>query len=68
MKKYIPKLVDGTQDQYKIYCDNRATMLAGDQLDMELVSLYSVWLAIEKCEGDLDLLKFLLPKCTEDLK
>lgn len=62
MKVYIPKLVDGTDDQYKIYTDNRGTMLCGDQLDDEFVKLSSVWQAIESSEGDLDFLKFKLPK------
>jgi hypothetical protein len=62
MKVYIPKLVDGTDDQYKIYTDNRSTMLCGEQLDDEYVKLSSVWAAIESCEGDLDFLKFKLPK------
>ena len=62
MKKYIAKLVDGTDDQYKIYSGEKETMLCGDQLDSEFVKLESVWSAIEKCEGDIDFLKFLLPK------
>lgn len=62
MKVYIPKLVDGSDDQYKIYTDNRGTMLCGDQLDDEYVKLSDVLLAIESCEGDLDFLKFKLPK------
>jgi len=59
---YIPKLVDGTDDQYKIYTDNRGTMLCGDQLDEEFVKLYAVIEAIDSCEGDIDFLKFKLSK------
>lgn len=62
IKKYIPKLVDGTDDQYKIYTDNRGTMLCDDQMDEEFVKLSAVWAAIESCEGDIDFLKFKLPK------
>lgn len=62
MKKYTTKLVDGTYDQYKIYTDNRGTMLCDDQLDDEFVKLSAVYFALEKCEGDMDLFKFLLPK------
>ena len=62
MKVYIPKLVEGTDDQYKIYTDNRGTMLCGDQLDEPFVKLHQVIHAIETCEGDIDLLKFKLAK------
>ncbi len=62
MKVWTPFLVDGTEDQYKIYSDNRGTMMCDDQHTTELVSLDSIYVAIEKCEGDIDLLKFLLPK------
>lgn len=62
MKKYIPKLVEGTDDQYKIYTDNRGTMLCGDQMGEEFVKLHMVWDAIERCEGDIDYLKSMLPK------
>lgn len=65
MDKYILKLVDGTDDQYKIYFDNNGKMLCDDQLEQEFVKLDSVWAAIEKCEGDIDFLKFLLPKQSE---
>jgi hypothetical protein len=60
MKKYIPKLVEGTDDQYKIYTENRGTMLCGDQLDEEFVKLEQVLFAIETCEGDINYLKFML--------
>lgn len=60
MKKYIPKLVEGTDDQYKIYTDNRGTMLCGDQLDQEFVKLDDVIVALESCEGDIDYLKHKL--------
>lgn len=66
MKKYLPKLVDGTEDHYKIYVDNMGKMLGGDQYDMEMVSLSAVHEAIKNCEGDIDFLKFILPKLTED--
>ena len=62
MKKYTPKLVEGTDDQYKIYTDNRGTMLCGDQMGEEFVKLHLVWDAIERCEGDIDYLKHMLPK------
>lgn len=62
MKKYVPKLVDGTDDLYKIYTDNRATMLCGDQLDEPLVKLHDVLAFLDKCEGDVDFLRFKLEK------
>lgn len=62
IKTYTPKLVDGTDDQYKIYADNRGTMLWGDQLDEEFIKLSSVWALIEMAEGDLDFVKFKLPE------
>lgn len=62
MKKYTPKLVEGTDDQFKIYTDNRGTMLYGDQLDEEFVKLADVLEALDSCEGDLDFFKFKLPK------
>lgn len=60
MKRYIPKLVEGTDDQYKIYSDNRGTMLCGDQLGEEFVKLVDVEIALKTCEGDLDFFKFKL--------
>lgn len=60
MKIYIPKLVEGTDDQYKIYTDNGGTMLCGDQLNDEFVKLSTVEDAIESCEGDIDYLKHKL--------
>lgn len=62
MKVYIPKLVDGTDDQYKIYTGNRGKMLCDDQLDEEFVKLSDVLLALESCDGDLDYFKFKLPR------
>lgn len=62
MKKYIPKLIDGTDDQFKIYVNDRGTMLSGDQLDEEFVKLSDVVAAIEASQGDIDFLKFKLPK------
>ena len=62
MKVYIPKLVDGTDDQYKIYTDNRGTMLCDDQLDQEFVKLEDVLCALESCEGDIDYFKSKLPR------
>ena len=62
MKKWTPFLVDGTEDQYKIYSDNKGVMLCDEQNTTELVKLDDVMLAIEKSEGDFDLFKFLLPK------
>jgi hypothetical protein len=58
----MPVLIEGTDDQYKIYTDNRGTMLCGDQLDEEYVKLHEVLHAIETCEGDIDFLKHKLPK------
>jgi len=48
MKRYVPMLVEGTDDQYKIYTDNRGTMLCGDQLGEEFVKLESVRVNLEK--------------------
>ena len=62
MKVYTPKLVEGTDDQYKIYADNRGTMLCGDRLDEGFVRLSAVWAIIELAEGDLDFVKFKLPE------
>jgi len=62
MKKYIPRLVEGTDDQYKIHTDNFGTMLCDDQLDAEFVKLDAVWAALEASEGDLDFFKHKLPK------
>jgi hypothetical protein len=62
MKKYTPILVEGTDDQYKIYTDNRGTMLCGDQLDDEYVKLTQVWDLIERSKGDLEFVKSKLPK------
>lgn len=62
MKVYIPHLVDETDDQYKLYSDNRGTMLCDDQSITELVKLDDIMFALEKCEGDLDYFKSLLPK------
>lgn len=64
MRKYIPKIAEGTDDQYTIHTDNFGTMLCGDQLDTEFVKLEDVWSAIEASEGDLDFLKHKLPKVT----
>jgi len=61
MKVYIPKLVEGTEDQYKIYTENRNTMLCDEQLDAEFVKLSDVFRALDECEGDLDYFKFKLP-------
>lgn len=66
MKVYIPKLVEGTDDQYKIYTDNRSTMLCGDQLDEPFVKVSAVLSAIEACEGDIDFFKFNLPAANKD--
>lgn len=55
-------LVEGTEDQYKIYTDNRGTMLCDEQNTTELVKLDDVMFALEKCEGDLDYFKSLIPK------
>lgn len=60
IKKYIVKLVEGTDDQYKIYTDNRGTMLCGDQFNEEFVKLEDILFAIEFCEGDLDYLKLIV--------
>jgi hypothetical protein len=60
MKIYIPKLVEGTDDHYKIYTDNRTVMLCDDQLDEQFVKLSAVIDYIETCEGDLDFFKFKL--------
>jgi hypothetical protein len=62
MKVYAAKLVDGTDDQYKIYTDNRGTMLCDDQWDGDFVKLSDVLAAVDACEGDIDLLRFKLPK------
>lgn len=64
MKKYVPILVNGTDDQFKIYTDNRGTMLCGDQLDDEYVKLTSVWNAIERSRGDMESFILELPKST----
>jgi hypothetical protein len=71
MKIWTPILVDGTEDQYKIYTDNKGTMLCDDQDTTELVKLDDVMFALKKCEGDIDMFKFLLPKSKwpyEDVK
>lgn len=63
MKRYIHKLVDGTDDQYKVKVigsDDVGKLLCGDQWDEVFVTLYSVIEEIDKCEGDLDFLKFKL--------
>lgn len=62
MKTYIHKLVDGTDDQYKVKVigSKNGTLLCGDQNDEVFVKLYSVIQEIDKCEGDIDFLKFKL--------
>jgi hypothetical protein len=63
MKTYIHKLVDGTDDQYKVSVHgghDRGLLLCGDQLDEVFVKLYSVIDFIDTCEGDVDFLKFRL--------
>jgi len=60
VKKYIPKLVEGTDDQYKIYNEDRSVMFCGDQLDEEFVKVEDVLSAIESAEGDIDYLEFKL--------
>lgn len=70
MKMYVHKLVEGTDDQYKVKVLNgndRGNLLCGDQLDEKFVKLYNVVEEIDKCEGDIDLLKFKLKKL-EDYK
>ena len=66
MKLYKPKLVDGTDDQYKIYVNNRGTMACDDWIDGDLVKLEDVLKLVERCEGDIDYLKFRLPKKLAD--
>jgi hypothetical protein len=58
IKTYIPKLVENTDDQYKLYAGNYGTMLCGDQLDEKFVKLESVLAALDCCEGDMDLFAF----------
>lgn len=62
MKIWIPMLVEGTEDQYKIYADNRGVMLCDEQDTTELVKLDDIMAVLEKCEGDINMFKSLLPK------
>lgn len=48
MKIYIPKLVKGTQDQYKIHTDNNGTILCGDQLGEHFVKHHMVQVAVDR--------------------
>jgi hypothetical protein len=70
MKMYVHKLVDGTDDQYKVKVlngEDRGNLLCGDQYDERFVKLYAVIEEIDRCDGDLDFLKFKL-KQLEELK
>lgn len=66
MKVYIPKLVEGTDDHYKIYSEKRATMLCGDQLDEPFVKLHAVLNLLEQSEGDMDFLEFRIKSLLEE--